>query len=331
MKPAAGLESLDFRLLSVFDAVYEHRSFSLAAQQMAMTQPAVSQAMARMRRWIGDPLFVRAVGGLTPTPHGEALIGPVREILETFRGRIAVGSGFDPLRSEREFTIVASDLGALNFLPALLARFDAVAPYVRLRMVPLEAGGVAACLESARADLAVGAFPRMPGGIFRQRLFEDDFLCVMRKGHPLSGGGLGIDAYVGAAHALVVTGGTGHAFNSLVEQAIAATVPASRIRVRLPSFSAAAFLVADSDLLLTLPARAARRFARDLGLVMVQPPLPFRRLEISQYWHERSRHDPGHVWLRSEVARLGASVVDPPRPHVASGLPHRRRSPSRSG
>jgi len=331
VKPATGLESLDFRLLSVFDAVYEQRSFTLAAQRMAMTQPAVSQAMARIRRWVGDPLFVRAVGGLAPTPHGEALIGPVREILETFRGRIAIGAGFDPLRSEREFTIVASDLGALNFLPGLLARFDTAAPHVRLRMVPLEAGGVAASLESARADLAVGAFPRMQGGIFRQRLFEDDFVCVMRRGHRLAGARIGIADYAGAEHALVVTGGTGHAFNSLVEQAISATVPAARIRVRLPSFSAAAFLVADSDLLLTLPARAGKRFARDLGLIALRPPLPFRRLEVSQYWHERSRHDPGHIWLRSEVARLGASVFDGPRGGGDGRARRRMPASSRSG
>ncbi|MFN0161117.1 MAG: LysR family transcriptional regulator [Burkholderiales bacterium] len=304
MKPSPGLESLDFRLLSLFDAVYEHRSFTLAAQRLAMTQPAVSQAMARMRRWVGDPLFVRSAGGLMPTAHADALILPVREVLGTFRARIARSAGFDAASSDREFVIAASDLGPLNLLPQLLARFVTVAPRLRLRMLSLESGGVAAGLESAHADLAIGAFPRMPGGIYRQRLFEDSYLCVMRRGHPLARSRLTVASYVAAEHVLVATGGTGHAFNSLVEQSIAARVPAARIRVRLPHFTAAAFVVADCDLLLTLPARAAKRFARDLGLVAKALPLVFKRLEIAQYWHERSRHDAGHAWLRAEVARL---------------------------
>ncbi|MBL8379861.1 MAG: LysR family transcriptional regulator [Burkholderiales bacterium] len=308
MKPRPGLESLDFRLLSLFDTVYEHRSFTLAAQRLAMTQPAVSQAMARMRRWVGDPLFVRAVGGLMPTARADSLIVPVREVLDTFRARIARSAGFDAATSEREFVIAASDLGPLNFLPQLLKRFSAVAPHLRVRMLSLESGGVAVGLESAQADLAIGAFPRMPGGIFRQRLFEDTYLCLMRRDHPLARRKLSVADYIAAEHALVVTGGTGHAFNSLVEQNIAARVPAARIRVRLPHFTAAAFVVADSDLLLTLPARAAKRFARDLGLIAKAPPLAFKRLEIAQYWHERSRHDAGHAWLRAEVVRLSGSA-----------------------
>lgn len=304
VKPSAGPESLDFRLLALFDAVYEHGSFTLAAQKLSMSQPAVSQGMARIRRLLGDPLFVRAAQGLMPTPHAERLIAPVRDLLQTFRGRVLGGSGFTPKTSDREFSCALTDLGAFTLMPRVLAQLHAAAPGVRLRLVSLESGGIAAGLESARVDLAFGPFPKMPGGIFRQRLYDDEYVCLLRPSHPLAKGRLTLRRFADAEHVLVVTEGTGHAFNPLVEQAITAAVAGQRIVLKLPSFTVAAFLVRDADLLLTLPRRAALLLARDLDLKMLPVPLKLKRLEIFQYWHERSHHDAGHRWFRNEIATL---------------------------
>lgn len=298
------LDALDFRLLRVFDTVMRERSLTRAAARLAISQPAVSQALGRLRDALGDPLFVRAGPGLTPTPRAERLAAPVQRILETWRSGVLAAESFDPASAVREFACTITDLGAILLLPALLGRLADRAPGVVLRAVSLESGGIAAELEAGRVDLAVGPFPRMPGGVYRQRLFDDDYVCLVRARHPLLRRGLDIDTYRRAAHVVVSTAGSGHAFNPLVEAAIAAHVPPACIRLRANSFTAAAFLIRDTDMLLTLPRRSGRMVAAQLGLKVLEVPLVLKRLEIHQYWHERNHRDPGHRWLRAQVADL---------------------------
>ena len=303
-RPPAELESLDFRLLVVFDTVLELKSLTRAALRLQVSQPAVSQALGRLRRRLGDPLFVRSADGLAPTPRAERLAGPVQRILAIYREEVAVADGFDAATSRREFSCYITDLGAALMMPALIRRLASLAPGTLLRTASIESDGIAAGLEAGKVDLAIGPFPRMPGAIFQQRLFEDDFVCLARKAHPLLKGGLTLEAFQAADHVLVDTTGTGHAFNPLVETAIARQVPPARIRLRVHSFTLAVLLMRDTQLLLTVPRRSGGLMAREFGLVALDLPIELRSLEINQYWHQRFQNDAGHRWFRAQVGEL---------------------------
>jgi DNA-binding transcriptional LysR family regulator len=302
--PPQRLEALDFRLLRVFSTVMQERSLTRAATRLGISQPAVSQSLGRLRTALDDTLFLRSGARLIPTARAERIAGPVAEILATWERGLRASDDFDPATAEREFACMITDLGAILMLPRLLAHLRAVAPGIRLRAMALESGDIAAGLESGRVDLAIGPFPRMPDGVYQQRLFDDDYVCLVRARHPLLRRPLDAETYRHAEHLVVSTAGSAHAFSPLVEATIAALVPANRIRLRAHSFSAAAFLIRDSDMLLTLPRRSGHVVAAPLGLKVLEVPLPLRRLEIHQYWHERQHRDPGHAWLRAQVAAL---------------------------
>jgi DNA-binding transcriptional LysR family regulator len=304
MKPAPEIDSLDFRLLAVFDTVFEQRSLTKAARQLQISQPAVSQALARLRHWLDDPLFVRAAHGLEPTARAEQLAVPVRQMLALFREQVALPAHFDPATSEREFACTITDLGAIIMMPAIIKRFAQAAPGLRLRTVSIDSSEIAANLEAGKVDIAIGPFPKMRGGIYQQRLFEDEYVCLVRDKHPRSGRKFTAEMFRAAGHVLVSTSGTGHAFNAQVEMQITEHVPAENIRLRVHSFTVAAFLMRETDLVLTLPKRSGMLLAKEFGLKVLEPPLAFKRLEINQYWHERFRHDPGHQWFRGVVAEL---------------------------
>lgn len=303
-KPISQIDAIDFRLLRVFDTVFDQRSLTRAALQLEISQPAVSQALGRLRRRFGDPLFVRSADGLAPTPRAEGLAAPVRAILAVYRDQLVASATFDASSAEREFAFYITDLGALLLMPTLMARFARVAPRVKLRTVSIDSSTIVGGLESGKVDLAIGPFPRMPDGIFRQRLFEDDIVCLVRQRHPLLRRGFDATSYRAAEHVLVTTAGTGHAFNPQVETAIAAQVPAERIRVRVHNFTVAAMLLVGTDMILTLPRRAGVLLATRLGLKLAAAPVAFRKLEIHQYWHERFQHDAGHRWFRAVVGEL---------------------------
>lgn len=304
--PSQRLEALDFRLLRVFSTVMQEKSLTRAAMRLGISQPAVSQSLGRLRAALGDTLFLRAGAHLIPTARAERIAGPVDEILATWERGLRESDRFEPATAERGFACTITDLGAILLLPRLLAHLRSVAPGVVLRAMALESGGIAAGLEAGRIDLAIGPFPRMPDGIYQQRLFDDDYVCLVRARHPLLRRTLDAEAYRAAEHLVVSTAGSAHAFSPLVEATIEALVPAKRIRLRAHSFAAAAFLIRDSDMLLTLPRRSGQLVAAPLGLKVLEVPLPLRRLEIHQYWHERQHRDPGHAWLRTQVANLFA-------------------------
>ena len=302
--PPLNLETIDFRLLRVFDVVLEHKSLTRAAQKLGISQPAVSQALGRLRNRFVDPLFVRSTDGLMPTPRALQLAPTVRRILLLYRDELAAPVAFDPAATAREFGCYITDLGAIVVLPLLMRQLKMRAPGLRLRTTSIDSSGIPVGLESGLVDLAIGPFPRMPGGIFRQRLFEDDSVCLVRTGHPLVRRGLDVEAFQHAEHVLVSTSGSGHAFNPQVEMAIAERVPASRIRLRAHSFMVAAFLLRGTDLVLTAPRRSGELLAQRFDLRILEVPIVFRKLEIHQYWHERFHHDAGHRWLRSLVGEL---------------------------
>ncbi len=292
--------ALEIRLLEVFEAILRHRSVTLAADALGVTQPAVSQALGKLRRCLGDALFVRTPQGMEPTARGAELAEPIAAMLALARERLARPARFEPARAERTFSVFASDAGAAVFAPRVVQRLARVAPGVRLCVMPMARGRFPAALAEGEADLAFGSFPALGAGFYQQRLYDDEYVCAARRGavkEPLT-----TARFLAARHVLVSAEGTGHA-HAAVERQLADMLGPGRIVVRVPNFLAALPIATQSDCILTVP----RRVALGLGAARLRlhaPPLVLPRFEVRQYWHERQHADAANRWFRTLVAEL---------------------------
>jgi DNA-binding transcriptional LysR family regulator len=287
----------------VFDAVLRGRSVTTAAAQLALTQPAVSNALARLRAVFGDALFLRTSQGMEPTPFARELAEPVRQALALLESALAHGPGFDPASSSRSFRFYMSDLGQIEFLPPLLERIRRVAPQVRLEAVALELEGIADALAAGSLDLAIGFLPALGPPLRRRALFRDPYVCLFRNDHPAIGARLTRKAFLEASHALVSYRG-GH---RVVEEALERAGLARRIVLRVPHFTVVPMVLERTDLILTLPRRVAQVFERRGNLRSLPPPVPIPAADVAVHWHERFDADAGNRWLREQLAELFAA------------------------
>src|SRR5260221_1801542 len=174
---------VDLKLLTVFEEVYKTRSVSHAAANIGATQPSISIALAKLRRLFNDPLFVRTSRGMEPTPHAEEVIKPIREAIALLRSTLGSRVVFDPLTSTRTFRISMSDISQIVMLPALMTHLEEAAPSVGIEILHITQETPRA-LESGDADLGIGFMPQLMAGFYQQTLFEQRFVCVVRKDHP---------------------------------------------------------------------------------------------------------------------------------------------------
>ena len=295
------LARFDLNLLRVFEALHVHRNVSLAAEALGVTQPAVSNSLKRLREQTGDELFTRTPKGMQPTPRAERLAVSIAQALGVLREGLEPAAGFEPAVSARKFTILMSDIGEVVFLPRLIGFFQAQAPGVRLETTTATAREARLAMEAGAVDLAVGFLPELKTGFFQQRLFAQSYVCLVRAGHPQLDQSLSLEAFRHARHAVVEAEGTGH---GIVEVMFERAGLAPEVCVRLPHFLAVPLVVAESDLVVTVPQRLGEIFARVLPLRLHDHPLAIPPFQVNQYWHRRYHKDPANQWLRSNFARL---------------------------
>ncbi|MGQ0652697.1 MAG: LysR family transcriptional regulator [Betaproteobacteria bacterium] len=293
------VQDLDLNLLRVFDAVLRDRTVTAAAARLGLTQPAVSNALARLRRLLGDPLFVRTPAGMDATPYARGVAEPVRQALALLDAALARGPGFDPASAARAFRFYMSDLGQVEFLPPLVERVQRAAPGVRLEAVALDLEHIADALGRGALDLAVGFLPGLAAPIARRPLFRDPYLCLMRADHPI--GRLTKKSFLEASHALVTYRGGGH---RVIEEALERAGVARSIALRVPHFTVVPMVLERTDLILTLPARVARLYERRGRFKALPPPVPIPAAEVALHWHPRFEGDPGNRWLREQLVDL---------------------------
>jgi DNA-binding transcriptional LysR family regulator len=292
------VHEIDLNLLRVFDAVLHEKGVTPAAARLGLTQPAVSNALARLRKLLGDALFVRTPGGMDATPFARGMAEPVRQALALLESALAHGPGFDPSTATRAFRFYMSDLGQIEFLPPLVERVQREAPGVRLEAVALEVDDIADALAVGALDLAVGFLPGLGAPVRRQALFKDPYLCLMRADNPIAV--LSKRKFMEASHALVTYRG-GH---RVIEEALERAGITPRIALRVPHFTVVPMVLERTDLILTLPARVARVFERRGKLKALPPPVPIPQAEVAVHWHERFEADPGNRWLRGLMVEL---------------------------
>jgi DNA-binding transcriptional LysR family regulator len=297
---AVNYEQLDLNLLKVFDAVMTELNVTRAAHRLHMTQPAVSNALKRLRRLLNDELFAKVPSGVLPTPKALELWQPLREALTQIRQTIEPGD-FDPSIATLTFTIAMNDFAANVLLPKLIPVFEESASAVNIRTIPTTHVDAVTQLEKAEVDIAVGVFPDSSPRLRSQLLFTSPFTCVMRRHHPLAQQLLTLERYVQAKHLLVTLTGepTGFIDSILLEQGLK-----RRIMLTVNQFAVAPQLVADSDLLAVLPTRIVEMSGVFDQLHLTPLPLEILPSNLKMMWHERNHFDSSQTWLRSQLVNL---------------------------
>lgn len=306
--------TLDLNLLKVFDVVMAERNVTRAGARLAMTQPAVSNALRRLREATNEELFVPSASGVTPTDHALALWPTVRQSLGSLR-QVFEPQGFDPQAQARSFKLAMADATAALFVPTLVRALQQDQVRADLRVVPLTSRDPRAMLEQGQADVALGFFPEVAAALAAEGeqallamtpLYGCQYRCVMRRGHELaSDGALTLDAYCAADHLRVSFAGRPRGF---VDEALAELGRQRRVMITASHFATAAVAVQQSDLLTVLPRSyvPASGFAQDLAT----QPLPFELppITIGLLWHRRHQSDGGQRWLRQSLARAAAEI-----------------------
>jgi DNA-binding transcriptional LysR family regulator len=308
--------TLDLNLLRVFDEVMAERNLTRAAHNLAMTQPAVSNALRRLREQVGDELVRRSGYGVEPTPQAVALWPTVREALQQLRASLAPGV-FVPATARNHFVLAMADATAAKLMAGLVDILDREAPGVTLRVLPLTTRDPRDMLDNGEVDIAIGHFPgvlaemgashlqeHMPRFV-SHRLYSGEYVVVMRKGHPLAGRALTLDDFCAARHLLVSFSGRPFGF---VDEALAAVSRHRRVVLTVNQFFTAGQVVASSDLLTVLPRHFVGSTGMESKLVWQALPLAVPTVHVDALWRRQSQGQGAHRWLREAVLRAAGQV-----------------------
>lgn len=298
------LRSVDLNLLTMFDAIMVERNMTRAAAQVGMTQPAMSNALGRLRALTGDPLFIRTAKGMTPTARAEALADPIRRALDLVRTGLSDSALFDPKTSARGFTLAMGDYCEVAYLPRVLAALRTDAPNIHLSMIAPAGATLRKELKEGVVDLVWDASPIDYAGYQSEKLIDDSVVWIMSKNNPLTKKRtLSARDYQSASHIRLDPGFTYvHDFDRYVRQkGIHRDFDVEVARI-VPML----FIVAETDHVATMPRRMAEKFAKSLSLVIQPLPFEIPSSPLFQSWHSSMENDPGHRWLRQRLLELMA-------------------------
>ena len=303
--------TLDLNLLRAFDEVMAERSLTRAARNLSLTQPAVSNALRRLRETLGDELVQRSGHGMAPTPRALAIWPAVRDSLQQLQESLAPNE-FEPATANTTFVLAMADATAAELIPGLVDTLEQEAPGVSVRVIPLTTRDPRRLLDEESCDLAVGYFPSVladltaraqsgePTPFFHKRLYDGEYVCVMRKDHPLARGPFTLNRFCAARHMLVSFSGRPYGF---IDESLASLGRERQVVLTVNQFFTAGRVVANSNLLTVLP----RHFVGVTGIAdqLVLRPLPFdvSPVHVDAVWHRRSQQRSAHIWLRQTLER----------------------------
>jgi DNA-binding transcriptional LysR family regulator len=297
------MSELDLNLLRVLVTLDEQRSVSRAALKLGRSQPAISAALSRLRKFFDDRLFLRAGNLMQPTARAAGIVSSARAVLERIESEIVAPPVFDPAVSDRPVRLALSDVGEVVFLPAVLQRLRTLSPKATVCSVSLPAQEVPHELERGGIDLAIGYFPDLlKSNCFQQVLFTDGFAGLIRADHPISASRLTLKQFLQLEHAVVrVESRT----EEVIERFLAKHKIQRRVVLTTPHFASTPIVVAHSDLLVTVPEPLARYFSKaSANLRVVGLPFEPPRIELRQFWHHKLHTDPRNRWLRTMIYEL---------------------------
>ncbi|MBK1841484.1 LysR family transcriptional regulator [Azospirillum sp. YIM B02556] len=299
----------DLNLLPIFIALMEERSVTRAAERLGMTQPALSNALARLRLMLKDQLFVRERYGIQPTAVALDLGPVIAEALAAIDDAVLGQQEFDPARAERLFTIAPNGYVEFVLVPAIVARLQAVAPGIRLRLTPYGNDLAETGVISGTTAMVVGRIVDPPDNLVVQHLMDEGLDCVVRAGHPEIGDTLSREQFERLRHVNIVPPGRLRAglFQALAQQSLRRDVAIS-----VTNFFAVAEMIAVTDHIATLPRLICRRLAQDPRVKVLPAPADLGTFPVEMAWHVRYRHDAAHRWLRGLVAEVARELGGAP-------------------
>lgn len=293
--------ALDFALLRVFKMLLDTRHVTRAAERLGLTQSATSHALGRLRRVFDDELFVRGPRGMLPTERALALAPQVHDMLARLE-QLTATTTFDPAKLVRRFIIGGGDFTEIAVLPRLLPLLRREAPGVDLTMRSIADSDTD--LANGTLDLALGVLSSSSPALVVKKLFDEGFVTLLRKGHPALSKTLTVRRWAALDHVLITPRGSD---GGIVDEVLAEHGLRRRVVVQTVTFASAPLLVENSDCVTTMPARMAALLTVGREIVVMPTPVPLPRFSVTLAFHERSRGDPAHHWLRDRIADIAAT------------------------
>jgi len=296
----------DLNLLPIFAALMEERSVTRAAARIGMTQPALSNALARLRIMLQDQLFVRERYGLQPTPIALELAPVVAEALARLDDAVLGQQDFDPAKAERVLTIAPNGYVEFVLVPAIVAKLQDVAPGIKLRLTPYGNDLAETGVVSGTTALVLGRIVDPTDNIVVQHVMDEGLACIVRADHPDVGDHITREQFETLKHVNVVPPGRMRAglFQALSQQQLR-----REVAISVTNFFAVAEMVAVTDYCATLPNLICRRLAHDPRLKVLPAPVDLGTFPVEMAWHVRYRHDPAHRWLRTLIGEVARAVA----------------------
>lgn len=304
MNSLFNLRSVDLNLLVFFDALMTERHVTRAANKVAVSQSAMSNALGRLRHVFRDELFIRTAKGMEPTPRAIELEPSVRAILQQTTRLMASDLYFDAATSERQFICRMSDLVGSLVLPSVMARIRTAAPGLTVEVLHLPPEKTVTALEADQLDLAVSMHLRHKNTIRSEPLFTDRMVCLVREGHPLSTGTITMKKFLAFSHVRVAMSPTDIRF---VDSVLGEQGLQRKVALTVPHWLLVPRVLVSTDLITVMSERAAQRFV-DSGTVMRPLPFPTEQFDWTMYWHRRYEHSRAHQWLREQMQAASKEV-----------------------
>lgn len=288
----------DLNLIRVFLTIYETGRVSTAAEILNLTQPTISYSLKKLREALNDPLFSRTANGMKPTLIGELTYSRFLSAIGNINNALDITRTFDPEESSRQFRITMSDIGELIFLPPIVEKLKTEAPNIELQVIQVPIKDVDEWLSTGKIDLAVGNFSVFEPKGNQQKIFKEKYVCLMSKNHPSIKDKLTISNFTKARHILVSSPFSGH---SLIEESLKRKGVTRKISLQIEHFTILPRLLAESDLIVTLPSRVAKLFESYTPLTTHPLPIKIPEFDVGLLWHHHQENDPGHSWLKKTI------------------------------
>ncbi len=295
------LHRIDLNLFAVFDAIYTAGSLTKAADVLCITQPAVSNSLARLREMLNDPLFVRTGHSMTPTPVAQNIIGPAREALGLMRRSVQESHIFDPLKAEKTFNFACRDLLEVSIIPRLLGSLQKNAPKISITNYEIERKNIVSAMASGNLDFYADASSFSDQHLCKQKIAQDRFVVLARKNHPSLSQGMSMDAFLQLGHINVSHRKTGV---GPIDVALDKAGEKRKVVMRSQHFLTVPSTLVKTDLIACLPYHLAKHY----DLSMYELPFELPPLEYFLYWHMSADLDDAHIWMRDQIAQVAHAL-----------------------
>lgn len=298
------LRNFDLNLLHAFKLLMEERSVSRAAEKMFISQPAMSHILQRLRNQLDDPVLVKTATGMKPTLRAQALLEPIKTVLKDIEQIIQSPEEFSAATSEKRFVIATSDYVEFTLLPKLAESMNKHAPNIEIRVQQPIDTVLETAIEEEEIDLVIGfeAIFNLPMYIHHDTLFSDQIVCIIKEGHQtISGSEISFEQFIASRHMLISPRGAG---TGLIDGHLATRGLSRKISLVIPNFLAAPWILANTELVLSLPLRVAEQFVRLAPLKILPMPIDLPVYNLIMIWHPRHEKEPAHQWLRREILEI---------------------------